>query len=133
MYFLVSIKMIPEKLKNPDFICGLDAALRIISGKWKPLILFFLYKETKRYGELQRCVRGVTHKMLTQQLKELVSDGIVTRKDYREIPPRVEYSLTPLGISLAETLKALCDWGTKNEEAIEAALARREHRSEKRF
>ena len=64
--------------------------------------------------------------MLTQQLKELESDGIVARKDYQEIPPRVEYSLTTFGVSLAETFKPLCDWGKKNEGVIEAALARRD-------
>ncbi|KAF0093026.1 MAG: HxlR family transcriptional regulator [Puniceicoccaceae bacterium 5H] len=87
--------------------------------------MYFLYHETRRYGELQRCVRGVTHKMLIQQLKELESDGIVSRKDYKEIPPRVEYSLTPLGLTLAEALRPLCDWGIKNEDTIKEALIRR--------
>ena len=117
--------MASETPKETHFICGLDAALKVISGKWKPLILYFLYHEKRRYGELHRCVSGVTHKMLAQQLKELESDGIVHRKDYKEIPPRVDYSLTDFGNSLAETLKPICQWGTDNEKMIEAALARR--------
>lgn len=117
--------MTSDNFENSPFTCGLDAALRMMSGKWKPLILYFLYYETKRYGELQRCVRGVSHKMLIQQLKELESDGIVARKDFQEVPPRVEYSLTELGRTLAETLKPLCEWGTQNKTAIEEALGRR--------
>ncbi len=117
--------MTAKKPEKPTFICGLDASLRVMSGKWKPLIMYFLYYESRRYGELKRCVQGVTHKMLIQQLKELESDGIVARKDYKEIPPRVEYSLTPLGLTLAEAFKPLCDWGEKNQSAIAAALTKR--------
>ena len=110
---------------NHPFMCGLDATLRVASGKWKPLILFFLWDKPRRYGELKRCVRGVSDKMLIQQLKELESDGIVVRTDYKEIPPRVDYSLTDFGIGLAKTLEPLCEWGAKNAETIAAALARR--------
>jgi len=120
--------MPPHKTEKTTFICGLDASLRICAGKWKPLIIHFLYYETRRYGELKRCVSGVTHKMLIQQLKELESDGVVARKDYQEIPPRVEYSLTPLGRSLAEALKPLCDWGSKNQRVIAAAISKRKTR-----
>ena len=89
----------------PGFTCGLDATLRFIAGKWKPLILYFLAHDgPTRYGELQRAVRDVSHKMLIQQLKELEADGLVKRTDYKEIPPRVDYSLTPLGLSLAKAV-----------------------------
>lgn len=108
------------------FTCGLDATLRVISGKWKPLILFFLFQSPRRYGELKRCVRGVSDKMLIQQLKELEADGMVARTDYKEIPPRVDYALTPLGRSLAATLAPLCEWGERNAGDIAAALRRRE-------
>lgn len=114
-----------DSADTPKFTCGLHAALTVLGGKWKPLILYFLFQETLRYGELRRCVRGVSHKMLIQQLKELDSDGIVARKDYKEIPPRVDYSLTPFGMSLATTLAPLCGWGEENAEAISTALARR--------
>src|ERR671912_486289 len=98
----------------PGFTCGLDAALRVISGKWKPLVLYFLLQGPNRYGELKRAVRGVSDKMLIQQLKELEADGIVRRTDHKEVPPRVDYTLTALGHSLAEALAPLCVWGTEN-------------------
>ncbi|CDG52197.1 MULTISPECIES: winged helix-turn-helix transcriptional regulator [Halomonadaceae] len=111
--------------ENPRFICGLHATLHVISGKWKPLILFFLSKGPTRYGELKRSVRGVSDKMLIQQLKELESDGIVQRTDYGEIPLRVDYSLTPFGASLVRAMEPLCGWGEENEEDIAAAMGRR--------
>ncbi|GAB4393226.1 MAG: helix-turn-helix domain-containing protein [Kiloniellaceae bacterium] len=106
------------------FICGLDAAIRLIGGKWKPLILFFLAKGPLRYGELKRSVRGVSDKVLIQQLKELEAHGVVVRTDYKEIPPRVDYTLTPLGHSLTGALAPLCNWGEENSHAIAAALAK---------
>lgn len=108
------------------FTCGLDATLRIIAGKWKPLILYFLLQAPNRYGELKRAVRGVSDKMLIQQLKELEIDQIVTRTDYKEVPPRVDYTLTPLGRSLAEALVPLCTWGTENMAEVARVFAERE-------
>lgn len=110
----------------PDFTCGLDATLRVISGKWKPLILYFLLQGPNRYGELKRAVRGVSDKVLIQQLKELEADAILRRTDYKEVPPRVDYSLTPLGRSLAEALAPLCTWGTENMAEVTRVLAQRE-------
>ena len=111
----------------PGFTCGLDATLRVIAGKWKPLILYFLAQGgTTRYGELRRAMRDVSDKMLIQQLKELAADGLVKRTDYKEVPPRVDYSLTPLGHSLAKALVPLCTWGTENLEEVTRVFARRE-------
>lgn len=111
----------------PGFTCGLDATLRVIAGKWKPLILYFLAQGgPTRYGELRRAVRDVSDKMLIQQLKELEADGLVKRNDYKKIPPRVDYSLTPLGLSLAEALVPLCSWGTENMAEVSRVFARRE-------
>jgi DNA-binding HxlR family transcriptional regulator len=111
----------------PGFTCGLDATLRVISGKWKPLILYFLAQGgPTRYGELRRAIRDVSDKMLIQQLKELQADDLVLRTDYQEVPPRVDYSLTPLGHSLAQALVALCAWGTENMEEVQKVYARRE-------
>lgn len=112
-------------LDPQPFSCGLDAALHVVSGKWKPLILFFLNDAPKRYGQLKRSVQGVSDKMLIQQLKELESDGAVLRTDYKEIPPRVDYSLTPFGKSLAGALAPLCEWGADNADMIAAAIRRR--------
>ena len=109
----------------PGFSCGLDATLRVIAGKWKPLIIYFLIQGSNRYGELKRAVRGVSDKMLIQQLKELEADGIVTRNDYREVPPRVDYTLTPLGHSLAEALTPLCNWGSENMATVAQIFAER--------
>lgn len=110
----------------PGFTCGLDATLRVIAGKWKPLILYFLAQGgPTRYGELRRAVRDVSDKMLIQQLKELEADDLVKRTDYKEIPPRVDYSLTPLGFSLAEALVPLCTWGTENMAEVSRVFARR--------
>lgn len=111
----------------PGFTCGLDATLRVISGKWKPLILYFLAQGgPTRYGELRRAVRDVSDKMLIQQLKELEADGLVKRTDHKEVPPRVDYALTPLGHSLAEALVPLCAWGTDNMAEVTRVFAQRE-------
>jgi DNA-binding HxlR family transcriptional regulator len=104
-----------------DFSCGLDATLRIISGKWKPLILFFLRDGPKRYGELKRLTQGVSHKVLIQQLKDLEADHVLARNDYKEVPPRVDYTLTPLGRSLAEAIVPLCTWGTEHMAEMAAS------------
>ncbi|MGP9566486.1 winged helix-turn-helix transcriptional regulator [Halomonas sp. AOP5-B2-8] len=122
---MVSIVMAKENSEYPRFICGLHATLHVISGKWKPLILFFLHRGPTRYGELKRSVRGVSDKMLIQQLKELESDGIVKRTDYGEIPLRVDYSLTLFGVSLVQAMEPLCGWGEEHEEDIAAAMDRR--------
>jgi DNA-binding HxlR family transcriptional regulator len=111
----------------PGFTCGLDATLRVIAGKWKPLILYFVAQGgPTRYGALRRAVRDVSDKMLIQQLKELEADGLVKRTDYKEIPPRVDYSLTPLGLSLAEALVPLCSWGTENMDEVARVFAERD-------
>jgi len=110
----------------PGFSCGLDATLRLISGKWKPLILYFLLQGPNRYGALKRAVRGVSDKVLIQQLKELEADAVVKRTDYREVPPRVDYALTPLGRSLAEALVPLCTWGSENMAEVARIFAERD-------
>jgi len=107
------------------FICGLDVALRVIGGKWKPLVLFFLAKQPLRYGALKRSVSRVSDKVLIQQLKELEADGVIARHDHKEVPPRVDYSLTPFGRSLAAALVPLCQWGEQHADDVAEALARR--------
>jgi DNA-binding HxlR family transcriptional regulator len=109
-----------------DTGCGLNATLRIISGKWKPLILFFLRGGPKRYGELKRLTEGVSDKVLIQQLKDLEADGVLARTDYKEVPPRVDYALTPLGRSLAEAIVPLCTWGTKHAREMAAIFAKQD-------
>jgi len=90
--------------------CPVEVALNVIDGKWKLRILYFLQNETLRYNELQDRIPAVTQKMLTSQLRQLEKDGVVTRKVYAEIPPRVEYSLTPIGKKLIQVYRALNEW-----------------------
>jgi DNA-binding HxlR family transcriptional regulator len=113
-------------MTTSGFVCGLDAALAVIGGKWKPLILFHLAYDARRYGDLRRSIGSVSDKMLIQQLKELEADGVVDRLDFKELPPKVEYSLTPFGQTLAEALKPLCAWGTQHMPAVEKLISRRE-------
>jgi DNA-binding HxlR family transcriptional regulator len=108
------------------FSHGLAAALRIISGKWKPLILYFLLDGAKRYGALKRSIEGVSDKVLIQQLKELEADRVLTRTDYKEVPPRVDYALTPFGRSLADAIVPLCTWGTENMAEMASIFAKRD-------
>jgi len=92
--------------------CPVEAALDVIGGKWKPLILWHLGDNVMRFGELQRTLPGVNAKMLTKQLRELENDGVIKRTLYPEVPPRVEYAITDFGRTLIPILEALCTWGT---------------------
>ena len=107
-------------MKQRVYSCGLAAALAIIGGKWKFIILWNLAGGPRRFGELRRLVAGISEKMLIQELKEMESDGIVIRKDFREVPPRVEYSLTTFGRALGEASRPLCEWGTRHMKRIGA-------------
>jgi DNA-binding HxlR family transcriptional regulator len=105
--------------------CGLEAALFVVGGKWKLLILYHLGHGERRFGELRRSIGGVSEKMLSQQLRELQADGVVERRDFQVIPPKVEYALTPFGVSLAHALQPLCEWGSTHAEALLAIQQRR--------
>ncbi|MEU7601424.1 helix-turn-helix domain-containing protein [Streptomyces sp. NPDC040724] len=95
--------------------CGIAAAMSVIDGKWKVSLLWELEQSPRRrFGELRRLVPGVSEKVLAAQLREMESDGIVHREVHEEVPPRVEYSLTPLGQSLNAALESLGEWGTKH-------------------
>ncbi|WP_221347677.1 winged helix-turn-helix transcriptional regulator [Streptomyces beigongshangae] len=106
------------KGKGP-YSCGLDAAVDVVGGKWKPLILWALHDAgTLRFGELRRNVPGVSEKVLSQQVRELEADGVVHREVYGEVPPRVEYSLTELGQALNTALLPLGEWGERHMREI---------------
>jgi DNA-binding HxlR family transcriptional regulator len=108
-------------MRQKTYSCGLEAALEVVGGKWKVLILWPLHSAgARRFGELRRAVSGISEKMLIQHLKEMEADGIVTRKDFKEVPPRVEYALTAFGESLCAALAPLCAWGTLHMKRIEA-------------
>ena len=101
-----------------DFGCPVEACLEVIGGKWKGVILFHLLGGTKRFGQLSRLMPAVTQRMLTRQLRELEADGIVVRAAYPEVPPRVEYSLSPFGKTLAPVLEVLRGWGSEYLDEI---------------
>jgi len=101
-----------RKQRHTDYAdCPVEAALDMIGGKWKVIILFRLFEETKRFGELRRLHPNITQRMLTNQLRELERDGLVHREVYPQVPPKVEYSLTPDGRTLKPVLLALESWG----------------------
>lgn len=94
--------------------CPVTATLNLIGGKWKTLILYSLSNGTKRFGEIAVRIPDISRKVLTEQLKELEADGLIHRKQFNEIPPRVEYTLSDLGKSLSPVIQELEIWGTEN-------------------
>ncbi len=97
--------------------CAVEATLRFIDGKWKGVVLWHLLRETLRFNQIRRLLPSVTQRMLTNQLRELEQDGLVARRVYAEIPPKVEYSLTERGRTLEPVLLALKAWGDAHGEA----------------
>jgi DNA-binding HxlR family transcriptional regulator len=101
-----------------NFTCELDAAMAVVDGKWKPLILWELKEGPTRFNALHRSLTGISQKMLTQHLKDLQRHGVVHRESYHEVPPRVEYSMTPAGEELLEALEPLGNWAAKHIDQI---------------
>ena len=99
---------------NNFYFCPVTATISVIGGKWKPIILWILFQDTHRFGELKRMIPSITQKMLTQQLRDLERDGIVHREVYPVVPPKVEYSLTENGRSLSPILLAMEAWGNEH-------------------
>ena len=91
--------------------CAVEVTLSVMGGTWKPIILFQLLHGKKRFGELGRAIPGITQRMLTLQLRGLEEDGVVARKVHETVPPHVEYSLTPRGLTLAPIIEAMEEWG----------------------
>ena len=95
-----------------ELSCPVTATMKVLGGKWKPILINAIYLTTPaRFGELKRSVKGITQSMLTAQLRELEEDGIISRKIYAEIPPRVEYTLTEFGLTLSPIMQAMAKWG----------------------
>jgi DNA-binding HxlR family transcriptional regulator len=103
--------------------CAVEVTLAVIGGKWKPVILYLLQGGTKRFGELRRAFEGISQRSLTMQLRELEADGIVRRRVFAEVPPRVEYSLTEYGRTLSPVLDAMKAWGEDFRSRVERGLA----------
>ena len=118
--------MISMRPKKPhEFHCPVEETLAVIGGKWKTLILWHLRDDKLRFTELRRVIPNVTQRMLTLQLRELENDGVVARKVYAVVPPKVEYSLTDLGRSLRPILHSLCQWGVKKRTRSKKAAGRK--------
>ena len=100
-----------KKSETEPNSCPVTYTMKIIGGKWKPIILFLINKGANRFGILQRGIEGISKQMLTKQLRELESDGILSRKIYAEIPPKVEYSITTKGESLFPIINQMKQWG----------------------
>ena len=99
--------------------CPVETTLAVIHGRWKVLVIHHLLEGIKRFNELHRLLAGISHRTLAKQLRELEAHGVVRRKFYPQIPPKVEYSLTPLGKSLEPILLAMHRWGEKFAERLE--------------
>lgn len=110
-------------MTHEPFGCGLEAVLNLVGGKWKLLVLFHLSKQPRRFSELRRLVGEVSEKVLSQQLKEMMRDGLVRRIDFQKVPPHVEYELEAFGIDMGRALQPVCEWGTQNMDVI-AAITR---------
>ncbi|TKB25346.1 helix-turn-helix transcriptional regulator [Desulfopila sp. IMCC35006] len=100
--------------RDKQYKCGIDVTLAVVGGKWKASILWHLAQQTMRFSELQRQFSETTRKMLTQQLRELEADGLVHRKVYAQVPPKVEYSLTEKGRSIYPILDMMCSWAREH-------------------
>lgn len=108
-----------KELQGKRYRCFFELTLAVIGGKWKPIILNHLaQEEIMRFGELTRSIPDITQRMLTKQLRELESDGLIHREVYRQVPPKVEYTLTPMGSSLLPILQQMRDWGVDYERQM---------------
>lgn len=102
--------------------CPVEVTLTLISNKWKILIMRDLLEGTKRFGELKKSVTNISQKVLTSNLREMEENGLLTRKIYPEVPPRVEYTLTEIGYSLAPLFDEMHKWGEDYKEKMKKAL-----------
>lgn len=98
-------------MSDAKYNCPVEVTLEVIGGKWKCVILWWLRRDAKRFGELKQLIPRITQKILTEQLRELEADGLILRKVFREAPPRVEYSLTPYGETICPITQLMCEWG----------------------
>ena len=114
-----------KKRKEATASCPVETTLQVIGGRWKVLIIHFLLEDKKRFGELTRLLGGISARTLSKQLRELETDGVVDRKDFGEIPPKVEYSLTPLGKTLKPVLTSMEAWGLNVERQLKTKRTER--------
>lgn len=113
-------------MADKNVSCLVETTLAVIGGRWKVLVLQQLFGGVQRFNELHRALAGITHKTLTQQLREMEADGIINRKVYPQIPPKVEYSLTPLGKTLKPVLTAMHEWAAGHSTRLETRKSPRD-------
>ncbi len=109
----------------PTQRCPIETTIAVIGGKWKPMILYHLRGGAKRFSALRRLMPSVTQRMLTSHLRELEEHGVIHREIFHVVPPKVEYSMTPLGHSLTPILTAMAEWGEAYEASAQSGAARR--------
>jgi DNA-binding HxlR family transcriptional regulator len=109
--------------------CGVETTIAVVGGKWKPMILYALLSGPQRFGELTRLIPEITQRMLTLQLRELEEDGVIAREIYKQVPPKVEYSLTPLGRTIEPILSFMQQWG---EQYANRSATSEKHSSDQR-
>ena len=108
---LIEGKEYVVKMNGKTYNCAMDVTMGYIGGKWKTVVLWYLIKGAKRFSELKKLIPGITEKMLSLQLKQLEKDGMVKRKVFAQVPPRVEYALSDEGRSMIPMLEAIALWG----------------------
>lgn len=106
-----TIKRLPE--------LPVERAFKVIGGRWKAVILYHLFSGPRRLSELKRALPRISQKVLIQQLREMEEHGLIHREIFRQVPPRVDYSATPLGLSLLPVLRTVCDWGQSHAAALD--------------
>jgi DNA-binding HxlR family transcriptional regulator len=104
-------QLVMTKNNSEVFSCPMEETLKVLGGKWKPVIIYFISTDVRRFGELSRMVTGISKRMLTANLRELEDDNIISRKVYAEVPPRVDYTLTEVGQSLMPVIDLMYKWG----------------------
>jgi DNA-binding HxlR family transcriptional regulator len=107
-----------QEIAPREGTCPTTITLRVVRGKWKLVILWYIWDEARRFNELKRSIAGITQRMLTQQLRELERDGVVSRKVYAQVPPRVEYAMTEFGRTLEPILRLMCKWGEEHARRV---------------
>ena len=118
---IIDGKKYKYRMRQQDFHCALDVTMHFIGGKWKAVVIWYLKNGKKRFGELKAHIPDITDKMLSIQLKALEEDGLVSRKVYAQVPPKVEYELTEEGKSLIPVVEAIATWG-RNKAGKEGRL-----------
>lgn len=121
---IINGKEMVYRIDGEIYHCALDVTMDHIGGKWKTVILWYLRKDKKRFSELKKLIPDITERMLSLQLKQLEASGLIRRKEYAVVPPKVEYSLTKDGTSLVPMLELIAEWGRKKAKRDGELIAR---------